>query len=204
MDSQTINEGRPMRADARRNRERVLTAAREAFAEHGGELSMEELARRAEVGVGTLYRHFPSKGALLDALIVDNFGPLAEAAEAARDRDDPWQAFNELIWMGAEMQVRDIGACEAMMARKAQTQSDAVASVRARLEGAMAELIARSQAAGDMRPDFTPSDLPLFFASLTGALRTAHDHPDVDWRRHLQFQLDGLRAAALPATAVGR
>jgi AcrR family transcriptional regulator len=183
-----------MRADARRNRERVLAAAREAFAEHGADLPVEEIARRAGVGVGTVYRHFPSKDALLDGLILDQFGAILAAAEEGLEKDDPWEAFNELIWFGAERQAADISLCDALFARKAVTQSPEVADLRVRLEGATEELVRRSQASGQMREDFEVVDLPLFFASMTGAIRSAHDNPGADWRRHLGFVLDGLKA----------
>jgi AcrR family transcriptional regulator len=184
-----------MRADARRNRERVLAVARAEFAEHGVELPMEELARRAGVGVGTVYRHFPSKEALLDALLVDHFAAIAANARAALDGDaDPWDAFCDCIRFGAERQAVDSSFCDAMFARKAVSQAPAVRAVRDDLEGATAELIVRAQAAGAMRADFTTDDLPMFFASLSGAVRTAHSHPELDWRRQLEFLLDGLRA----------
>jgi AcrR family transcriptional regulator len=193
-----------MRADARRNRERVLTCAREAFAEHGIDLQMEELARLACVGVGTVYRHFPSKEALLDALLADHFAMLATAANEALERDDPWEALCDVIRLGAERQAVDSSFCDAMWARKAVTTSPSFAALRVDLEDATAELIQRAQAAGDMRPDFTVDDLPMFFASLTGAVRSAHDHPELDWRRQLQFLLDGLKApssTSAPATS---
>jgi AcrR family transcriptional regulator len=192
----TADTTKPLRADARRNRERVVTAAREAFAEHGVDLPMEELARRAGVGVGTVYRHFPSKEALLDALLVDHFAAIAANAQAALTRDDPWDAFCDCIRFGAERQAVDSSFCDAMFARKMESTNDAVVQVREDLESATEELIRRAQAAGDMRADFTPDDLPMFFASMSGAVRSAHDHPGLDWRRQLEFLLDGLRAPA--------
>jgi AcrR family transcriptional regulator len=190
----TADLTKPLRADARRNRERVLSVAREAFAQNGVDLPMEELARRAGVGVGTVYRHFPSKEALLDALLVDHFAAIAANAQAALDRDDPWHAFCECIRFGAERQAVDSSFCDAMFARKAVSRNEAVLQVREDLESATHELIRRAQAAGEMRADFTPDDLPMFFASMSGAVRSAHDHPELDWRRQLEFLLDGLRA----------
>jgi AcrR family transcriptional regulator len=192
----TADLTKPLRADARRNRERVVTAAREAFAEHGVDLPMEELARRAGVGVGTVYRHFPSKEALLDALLVDHFAAIAANAQAALDRDDAWDAFCECIRFGADRQAIDSSFCDAMFARKAVSTNDAVLQVREDLESATHALIRRAQDAGDMRGDFGPDDLPMFFASLSGAVRSAHDHPELDWHRQLEFLLDGLRAPA--------
>src|SRR3954454_9994861 len=91
--------GRPLRADARRNRERVLTAAREVFAEHGREAQMDDVARRAAVGVGTVYRHFPTKEALIDALVAEAFERLLGVAkEQARRDDNAWDALVTTLW----------------------------------------------------------------------------------------------------------
>jgi AcrR family transcriptional regulator len=190
----TADVTKPLRADARRNRERVLAVAREAFAENGVDLPMEELARRADVGVGTVYRHFPSKEALLDALLVDHFAAIAANAQEGLQRDDPWQAFTDCIRFGAERQAVDTSFCDAMFARKAASRSEAVLQVRHDLESATGELIRRCQDAGAMRKDFGPDDLPLFFGALTGAVRSAQEHPELDWRRQLEFLLDGLKA----------
>src|SRR5215472_9117113 len=85
---------RPKRADARRNYEKVLTAAREAFAEGGESTALEEIARRAGVGIGTLYRHFPNRQALLEALYVNEVEEVCRSA-AELDGSDPWDALNE-------------------------------------------------------------------------------------------------------------
>jgi AcrR family transcriptional regulator len=192
----STTQDKPQRADARRNRERVLLAARAAFAEFGVELPMDDLARRAGVGVGTLYRHFPNKDALLDALIVDHFGQIAAAARVAVTRDDAWDAFCELIWMGAERQAEDCAFCDTLAARKAISTSPDVAAVRAEVDRFIGQLIERAQAAGDMRSDFTIDDVPLLFASIAGATRSADGQPGLDWRRQVRFLLDGLRAPA--------
>src|SRR4051794_27205946 len=100
--------GRPLRADARRNRERVLTAAREVFAEHGPEAQMDDVARRAEVGVGTVYRHFPTKEALIDALVAEAFERLLVVAkEQAQRENGGWDALETTLWAGAEILAGD-------------------------------------------------------------------------------------------------
>ena len=98
---------RPLRADARRNREKVLVAARAVFSEHGRDAQMDDVARRASVGVGTVYRHFPTKEALIEALMVDSFQAIAAHAEAALEMDDPWEAFESVLWTGAEIMAAD-------------------------------------------------------------------------------------------------
>src|SRR3954465_10622151 len=100
--------GRPLRADARRNRERVLTAPREVFAEGGREGEVGDVARRAAVGVGTVYRHFPTKEALIDALVAEAFERLLVVAkEQARRDDNAWDAFGTTLWAGAEILAGD-------------------------------------------------------------------------------------------------
>src|SRR3954466_946340 len=103
----TIAAQRPLRADARRNRERVLCAARAVFAAQGHEAQMDDVARQAEVGVGTVYRHFPTKEALIEALALEAFGRVAAQAKAALELDDPWEALTQTLWAGAEILAGD-------------------------------------------------------------------------------------------------
>jgi AcrR family transcriptional regulator len=169
-----------------------MDVARAAFAECGCELPMEELARRAQVGVGTVYRHFPNKEALLDALLVDQLTTLAARTREALDQDDPWLAFCWLVRDGAAMQAQDTAFCDIIMSRKETTGSEAAAVIRGELEAGMGMLIGRAQAAGALRRDFTAADVPVLFASISGAIRAAG--PDGPWRRQVEFVLDGLRA----------
>src|SRR5919199_1126344 len=95
---------RPQRADARRNRERVVAAARAEFGERGRDAQMDDVARRAGVGVGTVYRHFPTKRALLEALMLAAFNSIAaEAERALKEIEDPWEAFATVVRHGAEV-----------------------------------------------------------------------------------------------------
>jgi len=98
---------KPLRADARRNRERVLTAARAVFAEHGREAQMDDVARSAGVGVGTVYRHFPTKEALVQALALDLFEGLLRGAREAMALEDPWEAFTQALWTGGNLLASD-------------------------------------------------------------------------------------------------
>src|SRR4051794_33959684 len=93
---------RPQRADARRNRERILEAARGECAKHGANVQMDDIARGAGVGVGTVYRHFPTKETLIDALVAEKYRVAVENAEAALEIDDPWEAFATLLRRNAE------------------------------------------------------------------------------------------------------
>ena len=170
----------------------MLDAARASFAEYGLELPMEELARRAGVGVGTVYRHFPNKDALVEALLVDQLTERIQRTKAALEKDDPWEAFCDLVREGSEMNADDIASCDMLMDQKRASTSPVVIAMREELEAELKTLIERAQAAGKLRPDFTADDMPLVFVSIAGAIRAFG--PDGPWRRQMEFALDGLRA----------
>jgi AcrR family transcriptional regulator len=191
---------RPLRADARRNRERVIKAARAVFAEQGRDAQVDDVARRAKVGVGTVYRHFPTKEALLEALVRDRFAQLAEWALEALEEEDAWAAFERVVWRGAELHAGDRALAEATADAKACIADQA--SVESGLATSLAELMARAQRDGTMRADARPEDLPAMFCGLGSVMhRDAEDQ--LAWRRYLALMLDGLRAAperaSLPA-----
>src|SRR5918912_1275957 len=107
MATEPTTDARPLRADARRNRERVLRAAREACAAHGTGVQMDDVARRAGVGVGTVYRHFPTKEGLIEALVAGKFRITAENLRAALQIDDPWEAFAQALCSNAAVMAQD-------------------------------------------------------------------------------------------------
>jgi AcrR family transcriptional regulator len=190
--------GRPLRADARRNREKVIAAARAAFAEQGRDAQMDDVARRAEVGVGTVYRHFPTKDALLEALVEDTFQQIADRAREKLDRPDAWEAFVEMLWDGAESLAGDRALTEAMAARS----PGAPCPGQIELTSIGAELMRRAQGAGDMRPDVMIDDVPMIMCGVGSA--TSRPHPCSDsWRRHLAILVDGLRASAATGKLAG-
>ena len=182
---------RPLRADARRNRERVLKAARAVFAEYGREAQMDDVARRAKVGVGTLYRHFPTKDALIEALAMDRFVQLAELAHDALAEDDPWEALAGFMHRAARLQIED-RALSQILLEQPKAINDAGCE-RGGLGGAVERLVERAQAAGVLRPDVVAWDV----ASIVCALRGD------TWQRHLAIALDGLRAGAAATTLPG-
>ena len=182
------------RADATRNREAVLVAAREGFAEIGLECGMDEVARRAGLGVGTVYRHFPNKELLIQALIEDHFASLAARAAQALEEDDPWEAFCELMRWTARLGARDRGLAEVLGHRPQQGQAAAVGTG---LVEATATLIANAQASGKMRKDAIVEDVPTMVCGLGGATGAPPESfPGQNWERLLEIILDGLRATA--------
>ena len=184
---------RPQRADARRNRERVIAAARAVFGEQGREAQMDDVARQAGVGVGTVYRHFPTKQALLGALIVDAFDRVAAEARRALDEPDAWAAMERVLWFAAENLATDRALSEAM-ASDAEIPAGATAG-QASLRDSFSALMRRAVAAGQLRPDAIVDDIPMLMCGV--GMGTIKDHRCTNaWRRHLQIVIDGLRAAS--------
>jgi AcrR family transcriptional regulator len=181
---------RPQRADARRNHERILKAAKKVFAEQGIEAQMDDVASRAGVGVGTVYRHFPTKDALMGELVAEKFVAFLANTRAALEEDDAWEAFCALLRKNAELMARDAALQDAL--RRTEVAWDYAAPVREELLRVTAKLIARAQKAGDMRKDFRVEDMPML---MCGVSSTMSGYPVAfDWRRHLEIVLDGLRA----------
>jgi AcrR family transcriptional regulator len=149
---------RPLRADARRNRAKVLEAAREVFAAEGLAVPLDEIARRAGVGAGTVYRHFPTKEALFEAVVVDRLEALAQDAQAQLAGPEPGSAFFEFFTMliadaGEKMDLAD------MLADSGVSFQEATLAAGARLKDGLDQLLARAQAVGAVRPDVTTDDL---------------------------------------------
>jgi AcrR family transcriptional regulator len=187
MTTDTTPSGRPLRADARRNRERILDAARFACAEHGASVQMDDVARGAGVGVGTVYRHFPTKEALIEALVAEKYRVAAANAHAALEIEDPWESFADLMRRNAEMMARDATLRDAL----SRLGPDAVGApeARAELEELGGRILSRAQEAGVLRDDVDIEDVGLLMSGLCASM----SRPGPVWRRHLDLLLDGLR-----------
>ena len=184
---------RPLRADARRNREKVLAAAGAAFGEAGFDAQVEDIARRAGVGVGTVYRHFPTKDALVDALAEAHFGHLADLLEAAVAREgDPWEIFVDTIWTAAAPAIADLASCEIIAGHPRVV--DVAALSRQRLDDAAQTLITRATAAGGMRSDATVADVRTIMCGFGHIAAAQRAGAALSWERYLTIALDGLRA----------
>lgn len=186
---------RIMRADARRNRERILEAARLAFAEHGGEVGIDEVARRAGVGVGTLYRHFPTKGSLAGALAYEHFEALCRIASAALEAPGtPGERFTSMIWDAARLAERDAAIAEALAGDPRLFEY--VQVPLARLQQLGGRLVDAAVASGELRPDATQDDIPAIMCGLGQVMATTGRRPGAGWERYLTIALDGLRSGA--------
>jgi AcrR family transcriptional regulator len=180
-------ETRPKRADARRNYEKVLAAAREAFAEGGESTSLEEIARRAGVGIGTLYRNFPNRQALLEALYIDEVEDVCRSAEQL-DGADPWEDFN--AWL--ERFIAYIGTKRALAAELLNYldhEAPLFRTSRDALYAAGEPLLKRAQEAGAVRPDVTIADV---IPMVIGIAKVPTADPS-QVERILHVALDGLR-----------
>lgn len=188
-----VTEERTLRADARRNRELILEAARARFAAQGLEAQIDDIAQDAGVGVGTVYRHFPTKEDLVEALAIARFSTLAELAREAIAEPDPWRAFSEYMRRSAELQAQDLALSEAMASRPGMM---AMAAEGAGMPELMEELVERAKKGGVVRADADWQDVPMMICGLGRITQAAEAEavPFMNWERLLALLLDGIRA----------
>jgi AcrR family transcriptional regulator len=183
------------RSDARRNRERILVAARAAFAEQGPDAQIDDIARRAEVGVGTVYRHFPTKDALVGELMRLKLTALRDRARRKlAEGDDPGEAFAGFMREQAEVIAKDASLQRMLWAENEDTLVP-LAPLIEEVNEAVGELISGAQEAGAIRADLEVGDVRTFMCGL-GAIMAADARGVMrfDWRRQFEFMLDGMRA----------
>jgi AcrR family transcriptional regulator len=183
-------DGRPQRVDARANRGRILDVAEEVFGKGGEAASTEEVAHRAGVGIATVFRHFPTKAALLEAVLVRRFDRLRDRAEALLDAADPGRAFLDFFGHLVADAATKIAIAEALLDAGGDEDGDAVRASND-LRRAVGTLLHRAQRAGAIRDDV---ELPEVYALLVGTSRAAaHANLDEEVRaRVLTIVFDGL------------
>jgi AcrR family transcriptional regulator len=182
---------RPLRKDAERNRLRILEAAAEVFTEEGLRATLDDVAARAGVGVGTVYRRFPDKQALVDVLFTERIDTLAGFAEQALASPDPWEGLVWFLEQAATMMAGDRGLRQIVMF--ATYGRDRVDQARGRMLPVVSALIERAQAAGVVRADLRPTDVPVIEFMVGAAAEYALlVRPEI-WRRYLALMVDGLR-----------
>jgi AcrR family transcriptional regulator len=184
----STTEERPLRADARRNRERILTAAGEVFGAKGQEAQMDDVAAQAGVGVGTVYRHFPTKSALMGALVAQKFAQFAAQARDALEIEDPWEAFATAFRNNAELMAADAGVQYVLM--NIPSLLEYIAPEKAELDDAMGKLMTRAKRAGSLRRDFGLEDFGMVMCGLCSTMGMGSGK--FNWRRHVDIVLDGL------------
>lgn len=194
---------KPLRRDAEENRRRLLAAAREVFAEQGLESTMDEVAERAGVGVGTAYRRFANKEELIDALFRERIGELAEIMERATAAEDPWRGIVSYLEETVALSAGDKGFRQLMLS--SPYGRDFVDDARERLQPRIDALVARAHRAGSLRPGVESSDLVMIVLMLSQISDYRHDQEQPPWRRFLTLAIDGLKADAggpLPGAAL--
>lgn len=182
----------PLRADARRNRQRILAAAGELFARLGRDAQMEQIALHSGLGMGTLYRHFPNKQALLTAIVQERFQDMTGLARAAEEIHDPLEAFETVLYSYLEAADGDAAFQLAMLG--SDLEWEGVKEQKAAFGAVVARIIARAVASGVVRNDLTWDDFPVL---ANGVMATMYFRPgdNPDWRRHLELVLSGVRTA---------
>ncbi len=189
MEEPRRSEHRPLRKDARENRRKILDAASDAMSELGLSVPMEAIAERAGVGVGTLYRRFPSRAELVEALFEDRMESIVEDAEASLDFEDGWEGFAWFLERIISRQTRDRALGELLMGDAGRGR---VAAIRDRLGPLADKIVERAKQAGRLRPDFDTTDLVMVQKMVCAAGAAAGDVKPAVWRRYLTILLDGL------------
>jgi AcrR family transcriptional regulator len=179
-----------LRKDAALNRERLLEAARELFAERGLGVTLNDIAHHAGVGVGTAYRRFPNKEAVMDALFEDRLVQLKALAEEALADPDPWHGLVTYLETSVDMQFGDRGLSEIMNAPILGL--DRISAVRDEIAPILVKLVDRAIQAGVVRPDFDHSDLTFFRLALSVIIETSRTISPELYKRYLTFLLDSI------------
>ena len=190
-DEKLVSLDRVLRADARRNRWAVIAAAKKLFADQGLEAQMPDVAKAAKVGVGTVYRHFPTKDDLIAALVAERFERLAERAREDLEVEDAWEGIADFIRFSAQIQADDRGLCEVMGSRPE------VMDAAARAVGLPVlcdRLVKRAQRSGELRRDLVWEDIPMIACGLGRITQAAVGPATGRWPRLVEIILDGLRA----------
>jgi len=181
---------RRLRSDAERNRDLIVRAARQVYAGEGLGASMAAVARRAGVGIATLFRRFPTRAHLVDAAFAESMEACAGAMEAALADPDPWHGFTSFIEHVCEMQALDRGFADLLT--MTFPAAETLEAKRAEAYLGFAELIARAQAAGRLRADFSPDDLVVLLMANAGVLSATHDAAPDAWRRLVAYMLQAF------------
>ena len=191
---------RPLRRDAERNRQRILEAARVLFAERGLGVSLDEIARYADVGVGTVYRRFPDKEQLIDALFEERLGEILAAATASLEMSDPWDALAHFLERSMELQVEDRALKELLLSTSAAHER--IEHGRQQIQPVVVAILDRAQEAGVVREDLAISDLLLLQHAIGEAAEYTREVAPEAWRRIMTIALDGLRPARRRVSAM--
>lgn len=184
-------EASSLRKDAERNRRRIIEAARELCATRGLEATLNEVAHHANLGVGTVYRRFPTKEALFEAIFLDGIDQLVALAETALEAEDSWEGFAWFMWSMCELTATDRGLREIAFS-KAHC-GGRVDAGRTQLEPRISKLVERAKRDGYLRPEMSSTDMPLC-GLMAGAVSEYSGEVSAElWRRYVSILLQGMR-----------
>lgn len=183
---------RPLRADAERNRRRILAAAAELFGERGLEVSLDDIAAHAGVGVGTVYRRFADKDELIDKLFAERIELVADAAGRALERDEPWDALIDFMGEASALFAADRGLKEVMLRSRGRGR-ERCARARDLITPRVAVLVQRARDDGELRDDFDAHDVPIVELMLSVVIDATSTVAPQTWERFLGIVIDGMR-----------
>ncbi|MET7517957.1 TetR/AcrR family transcriptional regulator [Streptomyces sp. NPDC005480] len=193
---------RPLRADAERNRQRILTAAQQVFAQRGLDVTLDDIAHHAGVGVGTIYRRFANREELVEAIFDKEIQRVIEVAEEALTFEDPWDGLVHFFTTAGQDFADDRGLREVLLV--GTHGKDRVAAARERLSPAISTVMERAQQHGSLRDDIEVTDFPLIQMMLGTATQFSQTVSPGLWERYLAVILDGLRVSRQAATPLPR
>jgi AcrR family transcriptional regulator len=182
---------RPLRKDAALNRERLLTAASELFAEQGFDVTLNDIAHHAGVGVGTAYRRFSNKEEVISALFEQRLEEVEAIAQKAWAESDPWNGLVMFLERALKKQFGDRGLNQIM--NNASLGDERVSEVRDRIAPILVELVDRAKKAGVVRPDFDQTDLIFIEVAMSAIMDRTRDLAPNHYQRYLTMFLDGIR-----------
>jgi AcrR family transcriptional regulator len=183
---------RPLRRDAELNRRKIIESARAVFSERGVGASLDDIAHHACLGVGTVYRRFPSKEHLVEAMFVEQMDEIRDMAERALADPDPWEGFTSFLVNTAALHSSDRGLRDVMLSNN--FGQERVAAAKDRMIPVAMELVRRVKESGQLRADFEATDLAIIHMMIGAVAEYTGDVRPELWRRYLGMLLDGLRA----------
>jgi AcrR family transcriptional regulator len=181
-----------LRRDAERNRRQIVTAAREVFAAQGLDAPLEDVARRAGVGIATLYRRFPTRQALIEEIFSTRLEQMVQAAEEALAMEDAWEGFSDYLFQLCALQAEDCGVRDVL--RMTFPTAKSLEATRARGYALTTQLIDRAKEQGSLREDFSPEDLPYLLIANGAFVAASSRIKPTAWKRYVALFLEGCRA----------
>lgn len=183
---------RPLRADAERNRLRILDSARELFAQRGPDVTLDDIAAHAGVGVGTVYRRFANRDELLEAIVTEHFGLVQERVQQALEADDAWRGIVDLVTFVSESMATDRGLAAVLM--RVDPCAASVERAKESLTSSVDAVFERGRRTGVLREDIAESDFFAFFCMVRSIADLTESSAPGTWRRYLSLLLDAIRA----------